>query len=80
MIELNERVDYYREKYDGMKELLTSCKEQLREFEELNLMRNEVIEKLEVENVTMKQAYSGSHVTPGYLGSPSSSMNSYRSP
>lgn len=54
MIELNDKVDYFREKYDSMKELLASCKLQLKEFEELNLLRNDVIEKLETENITMK--------------------------
>ena len=37
-----------------MKELLNSCREQFKDFEELNQMRNEVMEKLEKENETLK--------------------------
>ncbi len=37
-----------------MKELLNSCREQLKQFEELNLMRNDVIERLENENKALK--------------------------
>lgn len=38
-----------------MKELLNNCKEQLKQFEELNEMRNVVIERLENENMQMKK-------------------------
>lgn len=37
-----------------MKDLLNNCREQLKQFEELNEMRNDVIEKLEAENKYMK--------------------------
>lgn len=53
---LNEELHYYREvKYPEMRELLNNCKEQLREFEDLNQKRNEVIERLESENAYLKQ-------------------------
>ena len=48
---LTEELHYYKEvKMIEMRELLSSCKEQLRGFEDLNKKRNGVIEKLEVEN------------------------------
>ncbi|CDW83375.1 UNKNOWN [Stylonychia lemnae] len=50
---------YYKEKYLDMKDLLAKCTEQLREFEELNQMRNDVIEKLERENTNLKQILRG---------------------
>jgi hypothetical protein len=37
-----------------MRDLLNHCKVQLREFEELNGKRNEVIERLEKENAMLK--------------------------
>lgn len=52
---LNEELHFFKEvKYPEMRELLSNCNEQLREFEDLNLMRNEVIEKLEKENAVLK--------------------------
>lgn len=41
-----------------MKTLLDNCREQLKQFEELNNMRNDVIEKLENENRLLKQPHS----------------------
>lgn len=37
-----------------MKELLGSCTDQLKQFEDLNQLRNDVIEKLEKENAQMR--------------------------
>jgi hypothetical protein len=37
-----------------MNDLLANCKEQLKRFEELNNLRNSVIEKLEEENNQIK--------------------------
>ena len=52
---LVEELHYFREvKYPEMRDLLANCKEQLREFEELNQMRNQVIERLESENTSLK--------------------------
>ena len=52
---MKEELGYYHGKYDEMKDLLNSCREQLRQFEELNDMRNEVITRLEKENGEMKR-------------------------
>jgi len=38
-----------------MKDLLDSCREQLKQFEDLNTMRNDVIERLENENRALKE-------------------------
>jgi hypothetical protein len=38
-----------------MKDLLNGCREQLKQFEELNAMRNTVIEKLETDNLQLKR-------------------------
>jgi hypothetical protein len=46
---------YYQDKYNEMKELLSNCTDQLKEFEELNQFRNDVIEKLEKENKALKE-------------------------
>jgi hypothetical protein len=43
-------VEYFKDKYNELKDLLSNCTEQLRQFEELNTLRNDVIEKLEREN------------------------------
>jgi predicted nuclease with TOPRIM domain len=52
---LNEELHFLKEvKYPEMRELLSNCNQQLREFEDLNLMRNEVIERLEKENAVLK--------------------------
>ena len=40
---MKEELDYYHGKYEEMKDLLNSCREQLKQFEELNDMRNDVI-------------------------------------
>lgn len=63
--ELNEEVEHYKEKYNDMKELLSSCREQLKEFEELNVKRNDVIEQLETENNQLKQSYTSSKTKSG---------------
>lgn len=47
--DLTEEMGYYKNKYQEMKDLLNSCREQLTQFEELNEMRNQVILKLEGE-------------------------------
>jgi hypothetical protein len=48
---LSEELHFYREvKCAEMRDLLASCREQLRDFEELNVKRNAVIEELEREN------------------------------
>ncbi len=52
--EINDDLQYFKDKYSEMKDLLNSCREQLKQFEELNLMRNNVIEKLENENKNLK--------------------------
>ena len=52
---LSEELNYYKEvKCVEMRDLLNHCKVQLREFEELNGKRNEVIERLEKENAMLK--------------------------
>lgn len=52
---LTEELHYYKEvKCGEMRDLLNHCKVQLREFEELNGKRNEVIERLEKENAMLK--------------------------
>ena len=51
---MNEELIYYKDKYIEMKDLLNSCREQLKQFEELNEMRNDVLEKLENENKSLK--------------------------
>jgi hypothetical protein len=52
---LTEELNYYKEvKCVEMRELLSHCKIQLREFEELNARRNEVIERLERENAQLR--------------------------
>lgn len=50
VIELQDEADYFKDKYDELKELLSNCTEQLKQFEELNVLRNDVIEKLERDN------------------------------
>jgi chromosome segregation ATPase len=50
IIEVTDEAEYFKEKYNEMKDLLGNCTEQLRQFEELNALRNDVIEKLEKEN------------------------------
>ena len=52
---MNEELIHYKDRYREMKELLAGCKEQLKQFEELNKMRNLVIEKLENENMALKK-------------------------
>lgn len=47
-------MNYYQEKYTEMKELLGNCREQLQRFEDLNNLRNSVIERLEQENQELK--------------------------
>ena len=52
---LTEELHYFKEvKCVEMRDLLNHCKLQLREFEELNGKRNEVIERLEKENAMIK--------------------------
>ncbi len=52
---LTEELHYYKEvKCGEMRDLLNHCKLQLREFEELNGKRNEVIERLEKENAMLR--------------------------
>lgn len=52
---LNEELHYYREvKCGEMRDLLANCKQELKEFEELNLLRNDVIERLENENMHLR--------------------------
>ncbi len=56
---LSEELNYYKEvKCVEMRDLLNHCKVQLREFEELNGKRNEVIERLEKENAMLKAKQS----------------------
>jgi hypothetical protein len=43
------------DKYNEMKELLNGCREQLKQFEELNSKRNSVIERLETDNLHFKR-------------------------
>jgi len=53
---LTEELHFYKEvKLPEMRDLLASCQDQLREFEELNRKRNEVITKLESENSMLKE-------------------------
>ena len=52
---MNDELSYFKDKYNEMKELLNSCREQLKQFEDLNQMRNDVIEKLENENKSLKE-------------------------
>lgn len=52
---LSEELHFYKEvKCVEMRDLLSGCKEQLRQFEDLNTKRNEVIDKLEIENESLK--------------------------
>jgi phosphopantetheine adenylyltransferase len=56
---LTEELHYFKEvKCVEMRDLLNHCKLQLREFEELNGKRNEVIERLEKENAILKAKHS----------------------
>lgn len=56
---LSEELNYYKEvKCVEMRDLLNHCKVQLREFEELNGKRNEVIERLEKENAMLRAKQS----------------------
>lgn len=58
---LTEELHYYKEvKCSEMRELLNGCKEQLREFEDLNVKRNTLIEQLERENALLKGMIMGS--------------------
>ncbi len=50
-----EELEYTKDKYHEVKELLSNCTEQLKQFEELNQMRNDVIERLERENALLLQ-------------------------
>lgn len=47
-------MQYYKDKCHDLKELLAKCTDQLKDFEELNQMRNDVIEKLEKDNAQLK--------------------------
>jgi hypothetical protein len=48
--EAQNETKYYQNKYKELKLLLNDCRDQLKQFEELNEARNAVIEKLEVDN------------------------------
>jgi hypothetical protein len=73
---MTEELDYFKEKYNEMKELLNTCKEQLSQFEDLNLMRNDVIEKLEKENSLLKTIVK--QQTSSIATSASSTVNTCR--
>lgn len=53
--EMVEELEYTKEKYHEVKELLSNCTEQLKQFEDLNQMRNDVIERLERDNALLLQ-------------------------
>eukprot|EP00347_Sterkiella_histriomuscorum_P024478 403330974 len=64
VVELNEEIVYYKGKNVELKDLLAKCTDQLKEFESLNLMRNDVIEKLEKENAFLKSQLRQNNIGP----------------